>query len=200
MARKRSIRSIIALSLIVLIGLLGATFIGIRLWNRPPREARALVNADNLIRAGRYEEGCIEAGLSLGYPEYDFRARRMIARARVILKQFDAAQEVIQAGLTDERRKDYEQALALLKDALRKLPPGQDRTARQTELDKEFQTTHPGYAEYLDLQLLGVQVMLSHVQSLISAHPDELTLTVEAKERSGVRRQVEDMIDRKSVV
>ncbi len=191
MAKNRKVRSFIALGIIVVVGLVGAGFLAYKWLHRPPAEARAWARANTLMSAVRYEEVCEEAARCLGHGEYDFPARRLIARARVNLKQFDEAERVLDEGLTEARLQDYRAGQEILRAEREKLS-GEERAKRLAQLEKEMEITHKGYVEYLQLQLLKVGVHLSHVQSLVSEHPDSLTLTAETEEDSPVRRLIEE--------
>ena len=151
MAKTRKLRSMIALGIIVLLGLAGAGFIGLKLWHRPSAQLQAYRQAAILLRENRYEEACAQAqkALAPGYPELDFPARQLIAQARATLKQFDDAEQVIRAGLTDQRRQQYQEGLALLQGEMAKLGPTDNRAAKQKELEEQLKTTHPGYKEYM---------------------------------------------------
>ena len=115
--KKKRIRSIIALGIIVLVGLAGATFITIKLLNQPRPEEKAWNQARTLFAAGRHEEACEKLQICLGDPELDYHARELIVTARVSLKQFGEAQTVIEAGFTGDRQRQYDEGLAKLRES-----------------------------------------------------------------------------------
>ena len=184
----------IALSIIVLLGLTGGGFLLYKWLHRAPYPVRAYNEACILMRNGQYEDACARAQEALGYGGEDILARQLIVRARVMLKQFDEADKIIQDGLTDQRREQYDAGLEILRTELAKLGPTEDRPAKVKEVEKKLMTTHPGYGEYSQLVLLGLRVQLSQVQGLIASHPAELTLTAEAQNQSGIYQTIEEKL------
>lgn len=95
----KKLRSIVALVIIVGLFVTGAGFFLYKLINRAPAQVRALNMAALALRAGNYDETQTQAAQALDHPDTDVEARRTIWRARILLKQFDKALDILDAGL-----------------------------------------------------------------------------------------------------